>query len=108
MDKLDLDLDDLEVDSFQATPEQEDEQGTVKGNVIGSLAPGCTGDGNTVEPGPVCNSLDCGSLDVCGSNYCGTLGGNPCDIHTDNDAGCGIVVSGGCGGGETGGCGVAM
>ena len=32
MDKLELDLNDLEVDSFQTSLKQEDEQGTVYGN----------------------------------------------------------------------------
>ena len=32
MDKLELDLNDLEVDSFETKPEQKEERGTVQGN----------------------------------------------------------------------------
>lgn len=32
MDKLELDLNDLEVNSFKTAPEQKDKQGTVQGN----------------------------------------------------------------------------
>ena len=32
MDKLELDLNDLKVDSFQANPQQEEEKGTIRGN----------------------------------------------------------------------------
>ena len=55
MDKLNLDLNDLEVDSFQTDPEQEEQQGTVQGNLDTSTCD----DEVTYDGGYSCNNPPC-------------------------------------------------
>jgi len=88
MDKLSLDLNDLEVDSFKTSSEEEKGRGTVQGNSI-----------------PECGSL----VQTCGYNCDdNTLAGcqsvvDPGCGGTAIDPGCGggTAIDPGCGGGET-------
>ena len=78
MDKLSLDLNDLEVDSFKTSSEEEQGRGTVQGNSI-----------------PECGSLVQTCVYNCDDN---TLVG----CQSVADPGCGgTAIDPGCGGGET-------
>ncbi len=85
MKKLKLDLDDLEVESFQTTPDAGDSQ---EGTVYGYLS---FGPGNTCDAGCTGNTACrvCTNHTLCGQNTCGA----GCTDHTN----CGQnTCAGGC------------
>lgn len=79
MKKLKLDLDDLEVESFQTTPDTGDSQ---EGTVYGYIS---DGPGNTCDAGctnntacPVCTDFGCTNHTHCNQNTC-----HGCTAHTN-------------------------
>lgn len=78
MDKLNLDLNDLEVNSFQANPDQEEAQGTIHGNEdTEDTLDRCESELICATPGVSCAGTceTCGATcdDVTCSLYCSDL-----------------------------------